>query len=152
MELAEKVVLTNMCMVYNGSKVLVQNKVNGKWTGLTFPGGHVERHESFTDSVIREVFEETGLTISAPRLCGIKQWPHSKNVRYIVLFYKTDRFEGELKSSAEGEVFWMELEEFRKGNLARDMLGMLDVFLDDNKSEFYYFPDKTDGGWRYEIK
>ena len=98
------------------------------------------------------MFEETGLTISAPRLCGIKQWPHSKNVRYIVLFYKTDRFEGELKSSAEGEVFWMELEEFRKGNLARDMLGMLDVFLDDDKSEFYYFPDKTDGGWRYEIK
>lgn len=33
MELAEKVVLTNMCMVYNGSKVLVQNKVNGGWTG-----------------------------------------------------------------------------------------------------------------------
>jgi 8-oxo-dGTP diphosphatase len=41
------------------------------WPGVAFPGGHVEKGESFTDTVIREVQEETGLTISSPRLCGI---------------------------------------------------------------------------------
>ena len=93
----EKVILTNMCMVYDGNKVLVQDRLNKNWKGLTFPGGHIEKHESFTDAVIREVKEETGLTIFNPQLCGIKQWPDSKSVRYIVLFYKTDKFEGELK-------------------------------------------------------
>ena len=31
------------------------------WPGITFPGGHIESGESFTDAVIREVQEETGL-------------------------------------------------------------------------------------------
>ena len=66
MSRTEPVTLTNMCMVYDGDKVLVQQKVDDDYTGITFPGGHVEKGESFTDAVIREVFEETGLTISAP--------------------------------------------------------------------------------------
>lgn len=149
---SEKVILTNMCMVYDKNKVLVQDRLDKNWKGLTFPGGHVEIHESFTEAVIREVKEETGLTISCPRLCGIKQWPHKEDIRYIVLFYKTDRFEGELKSSSEGEVFWMDLEDFKKADLARDMSDMLEIFLDDVKSEFYYHHNKTDGEWKYEIK
>ena len=152
MAVSEKVILTNMCMVYDGSRVLVQDRTDKNWSGLTFPGGHIEKHESFTDAVIREVKEETGLTVSCPQLCGIKQWPHSEDVRYIVLFYKTDRFEGELRSSSEGEVFWMELEDFRKAKLARDMSEMLDIFLDDEKSEFFYHHQKTNGEWKYEIK
>ncbi|MBR2413194.1 MAG: 8-oxo-dGTP diphosphatase [Clostridia bacterium] len=149
---SEKVILTNMCMVYDGSKVLVQDRLNENWKGLTFPGGHVEKQESFTDAVIREVKEETGLTIFSPRLCGIKQWPASDTERYIVLFYKTDRFAGNLQSSAEGEVFWMELEDFKKAELARDMTDMLTVFLDDDKNEFYYYKDKANDEWKYVIK
>ncbi len=149
---SEKVILTNMCMVYDGTKVLVQDRLNENWKGLTFPGGHVEKQESFTDAVIREVKEETGLTIFSPRLCGIKQWPASDTERYIVLFYKTDQFEGELQSSSEGEVFWMELEDFKKADLARDMTDMLTVFLDDDKNEFYYYKDKANDEWKYVIK
>ena len=71
----ETVILTNMCMVYDDAgNVLVQDKVDKKWSGLTFPGGHIEKGESFVDSVIREVYEETGLTIEKPRICGTKDW------------------------------------------------------------------------------
>ena len=92
MSRAERVILTNMCMVYDGDRILVQNKVNDDWTGLCFPGGHVENRESFVKSVIREVKEETGLTIYEPRLCGVKQFYTEKDERYIVFLYKTNRF------------------------------------------------------------
>ena len=71
----------------------------------------MEAGEAFADSVIREVYEETGLTIEQPRLCGIKQFRTEENSRYIVLLYRTDKFSGELISSGEGEVFWLTLEQ-----------------------------------------
>ena len=70
----ETVTLTNMCMIYDGERVLVQDRLDEGWGGITFPGGHVEKGESFTDAVIREIYEETGLVIAAPQLCGIKDW------------------------------------------------------------------------------
>ena len=50
----EKCVLTNMCMVYDGNQILVQDRMNPNWPGITFPGGHIEPKESFVESVIRE--------------------------------------------------------------------------------------------------
>ena len=63
-----KVELTNMCMVYDDDRILVQERINKNWSGVTFPGGHVEEDESFAQSVIREVYEETGLKIENPVL------------------------------------------------------------------------------------
>ena len=70
----ETCVLTNMCMITDGDRVLVQDRADEGWPGIIFPGGHVEEGESIVDSVIREVSEETGLTVSDIRFCGIKQW------------------------------------------------------------------------------
>ena len=70
-----KVELTNMCLVYDEEKVLVQEKTGTKYEGgLVFPGGHVEEGESLRDSVIREIREETGLVIKNPQPCGFKDW------------------------------------------------------------------------------
>ncbi len=142
--------ITNMCMVYDGDNVVIQDRVNKKWGGITFPGGHVEKDESFTDAVIREVYEETGLTISKPQLCGIKDWPEEDGSRYIVLFYKTNQFSGELRSSEEGEVRWCSMEELKTMKLANDMEDMLRVFLEDDLSEFFYYIE--DGKWKYDLK
>ena len=101
----ETVVLTNMCMVYdNQGNILVQDRLDPEWPGITFPGGHVEPGEAFTKAVIREVWEETGLTIEHPRLCGLKQFPEEDGTRYIVMLYKANQFSGELRSSCEGNV------------------------------------------------
>ena len=142
----ETCVLTNMCMVYDGDKVLVQDRVDKGWPGITFPGGHVEKDESFVKSVIREVYEETGLTIKNVELCGIKQWNDcEENYRYIVLFYKTNCFEGSLKSSNEGEVFFIDKKDIMNYKLADGFDKMLEVFLNDNISENYsYFKN---GEW-----
>ena len=139
MDRTYKAEIVKMCMVYKDGLVLVQNKAHDGWGGLTFPGGHVEIDESFTDAVIREVLEETGLTVTSPMLCGVKDWVNDDGSRYMVLFYKADRFSGELNFSEEGEVFWIPLDELLSMNdrLALDMKDMIKVFLDDTLSEFF---------------
>ena len=146
----EKVTMTNMCMVFDGNKVLVQDKKDDDYSGITFPGGHVEKGEAFTDAVIREVFEETGLKISSPQLCGIKDWMEEDGTRYMVLFYKSDKFEGTVTSSEEGEVYWTTLEAMKKKKLANGMDKMLEVFLDETISEYFFY--KEDGDWVEELK
>ena len=147
----ETVTLTNMCMVTDGTRVLVQNRVDPYWSGYTFPGGHVEKGESFTDAVIREVREETGLTIESPRLCGIKDWINEDGSRYMVLLYRAGRWHGQLNSSEEGEVSWVALDTLRSLPLADSMENMLRVFLEEEISEQYYF-QQPDGQWVEMLK
>lgn len=146
---AEKAILTNMCMVEDGDFILVQDRMNPNWPRLTFPGGHIEKEESFHDAVIREVWEETGLTIQNPYLCGYKQFQTIDDERYVVFFYKTDKFSGELKSSDEGKVFWIKKEELANYELANDFLEMYKIFVDDKLSEFYYRQDGDN--WHIEM-
>lgn len=145
----EKVEFTNMCMVCDDNKVVVIDRQKKDWAGITFPGGHVELGESFTDAVIREIQEETGLKIFSPQLCGIKDW-YESGCRYVVLFYKTTHFEGELVSSEEGKVWWEEIDNLPNLNLSIDMKDMLRVFTEDDLSEFFYY--QKDGKWLYDLK
>ena len=145
----EKVEFINMCMICDKDKVVVINRNKKDWPGITFPGGHVEPGESFTDAVIREVQEETGLTIDSPQLCGIKDW-YENQCRYVVLLYKANRFDGNLRSSAEGEVWWEDIENLPNLNLSLDMNDMLRVFTEDELSEFFYY--QKENQWVYDLK
>ena len=147
---SESAVFTNMCMIYdNNGNILVINRKNPDWPGVTFPGGHVEKGESFVESVVREVKEETGLDIDNPQLCGSKQFQDKEDNRYVVLFYKTNRFSGQLKSSDEGKVFWIPRSELQNYNLSVDFMDMVKIFESDELSEFYYY--KEDNTWRFKI-
>ncbi len=109
-----KTEFTNMVMVENreNGKVLVQERVKS-WTGISFPGGHVEPGESFVESAIREVKEETGLDITNLEPCGVIHWVHrDRGDRYVVFLYKTSRFSGKLiDETDEGRVFWIDVDE-----------------------------------------
>lgn len=150
MDRSERVIFTNLCMISDGrGNVLVQDRHADDWPGVTFPGGHVEPGESFTQSVIREVQEETGLTIQHPRLCGIKQFQTDANQRYVVLFYRAEQYSGTLTSSDEGEVFWVRRSELGRYRLPVDFEDMLKVFESDQFSEFYYYRDGED--WAHAL-
>lgn len=131
----EPVTLTNMCMIKRDHQILVLNRNDPVWPGLTFPGGHVEPHESFHDSVIREVKEETGLTIFSPKLVGVKQFYDQNQERYIVFFYIADKFTGEVKESNEGSLSWMTKEELLGHRLAYNFDRDLPIYFDTQLSE-----------------
>lgn len=152
MERTENVELTVMCMVYDGGgNILVQDRKNKNWPGINFPGGHVEPDESFVSAAIREVKEETGLLIENPKLCGAKQFKIRKTgERFICLFFKTDKFSGELSSSEEGEVFWIKRKDLENYVLADGFGDMVKVFENEELSEIYY--GRKDGKLFCEIK
>ena len=125
-----------MCMVYDGDRVLVQDRVDPDWPGVTFPGGHVEPGEAFAEAAIREVYEETGLSITHPQLCGVKQRLDLDGSRYIVFLYRCNEFTGELHSSDEGENYWVERQRLPEMKLASTMGELLPLFLEDQYSEF----------------
>ncbi len=145
--MAEQVKLMNMCMIMDpDGRVLVQDRKKNDWDGLTFPGGKVESGESLTAAVIREVFEETGLTIVHPKICGVKEWHMPSSGRNIVLFYRAEEYSGALRDSKEGHMLWMTLEEMKNGGMARDMDDMLRVFLEEDVAEMWY-ENYPDGSW-----
>ena len=147
---SEQAIFTNLCMVYDDAgNILVQDRLDPSWPGLCFPGGHVEPGESFVESVIREVWEETGLTIENPTLCGTKQFQTKNGERYVVFFYKTNRFSGDLRSSDEGKVFWIPRKDPENYTLVDDFMDMVKVFENDDLSEFYYY--KNDGNWNLKL-
>ena len=135
----ETVELTNMCMVEDGKgNVLVQNRLDPNWSGIVYPGGHVEAGESITASVIREIREETGLTIENPTLCGVKQFWLDNGVRYIVFLFRADTFTGELHGSEEGDAFWLPREELFEHQTVESFEGLVHVFETPECSEVYY--------------
>ena len=95
--------ITNMVMIQDKTtgKVVVQDRLKS-WCGIAFPGGHAEPGESIYDSAIREVWEETGLTVRNLTPCGFMYWFNNKTQdKYFTYFYKTTDFTGTLIDATE---------------------------------------------------
>ena len=137
MKKVENCILTNICLIYDEDRILVVDRKKKDWPGLTF------------DSVIREVKEETGLTIRRPILCGIEEFKTEEEDRYLMFYYKTNQFKGKLRSSKEGEVFWIKREDLNKYKLSLDLKRILKVMESDELSEIIYY--EKDGKWRSKI-
>ena len=138
MERSQKSILTCMCQITKGDEILVLDKVSRDYSGVTFPGGHIEKDEIITDAVVREVFEETGLHIKNPVLCGIYDWLLEDGARYFVFLYRADKFEGKLQSSAEGTVRWIKKDHFMQEELAEGMETVFRITNSENLSECFW--------------
>lgn len=133
----ENVELTVLCLIEDDNRILLQNRVKEDWQGYALPGGHVEPGESFVEAVIREMREETGLTIIHPRLVGVKQFP-IENGRYVVLLFKATQWSGDLISSEEGQMEWIAYGNLSKVNTVEDFADLLKVMNTPELTEFQY--------------
>ena len=145
----ETVELTNLCLIRRGNDILLQNRVKADWRGLALPGGHVEPGESIVDSVIREIREETGLTVKNPKLRGVKQFP-IEGGRYIVFLYEATEFEGALRDSEEGGVAWYPRDKVRELPTVADLEELIQVMEREDLSEFIYLVDNDD--WQVSLR
>lgn len=135
-----KLEITNMVMVRDRTtgKVVVIDRVIS-WKGIAFSGGHAEDGESIYDSAVREIREETGLTVQNLKACGLVYWFHNKTGdRYFVHCYRTGDFSGELfAETGEGRVFWADPAALLNMALAPNFEKYLKLFLEDRYTEAY---------------
>lgn len=149
MSRTENVELTVLCLITDGDKMLLQNRIKNDWQGYTLPGGHVEPGESFVDAVIREMKEETGLDIKNPQLVGVKQFP-IKDGRYVVLLFKATEYSGTAVSSDEGQMEWVESNRLSEINTVDDFEDLMRVINDPALTKFQYLVDGDT--WTVSIK
>ena len=140
-------ILCNMIKINRGNDVLVLDKVKKYgWEGLTFPGGHVEKMESITDSVIREAKEETNLDVENIRYIGMISWYDvDNNDRIVGFLYETDDFSGELvKENIEGTLEFIDYEDLKNMDGHSDSMGEIFAIYDGKYSEIvlYYEDNK----------
>ena len=106
---------TTLCYITRGDEVLMlhrtkkENDLNkDKWIGI---GGKFEENESPDDCLLREVWEETGLTLNSWKCHGVITFLTDGEFEgeYMYLFSSSD-FSGTLKDCDEGDLQWVSRE------------------------------------------
>lgn len=117
-------------MMLRNKKKIDENK--GKWIGV---GGHFEEGESPTECLIREVYEETNLTLTGYHCHGIVTFVSDEwGTEYMHLF-TSDSFEGELKECNEGTLKWIPKDEILDLELWEGDRAFLQLLFD--KQDFF---------------
>ena len=109
--------LSTLCYIEKDGKYLMlhrnvkENDVNeGKWIGV---GGHFEEDESPEECLLREVKEETGLTLTSYQYRAMVTFVSGSGVTEYMSLFTADGFEGE----HEGDLEWVEISLIDKLNL-----------------------------------
>lgn len=86
--------------------------------------------------MIRDIKEETGLTIYDPKLKGVYHW-YRNDIHNLLFIYHATKFHGELKSSEEGKVYWIAPEELKKKKLATGSEYVITMIENEEATECY---------------
>lgn len=113
--------LSTLCYIEKDGKYLMLHRVKkkndinqDKWIGV---GGHFEAEESPEDCVLREVKEETGLTLTEYRFRGIVTFVSGNGETEYMHLFTADQFEGQMTSCDEGNLEWVEKDRIEELNI-----------------------------------
>lgn len=114
--------LATLCYVRGDGQTLMIHRVKkandmhaGKWNGL---GGKLIPGETPEECAIREVYEESGLTVWDPLLKGFLTFPQFANGEdWYAFIFVCEHFEGELIDSPEGNLRWVDDSKLLRLNL-----------------------------------
>lgn len=117
----KKTSMTTLCYIENDGAYLMLHRVSkkhdvnkDKWIGV---GGHFEKDETPEECLLREVKEETGLTLTSWRFRGLVTFmADGWDTEYMCLF-TADKYEGEMIPCDEGVLEWVKKEDVLKLNL-----------------------------------
>ncbi|MDE7309754.1 MAG: 8-oxo-dGTP diphosphatase [Lachnospiraceae bacterium] len=131
--------LTTICYIEKDDRYLMLHRTkkendqsHDKWLGV---GGKFEENESSDECVVREVKEETGLTLLSYKLRGVMTFVSDIWETEYMFIYTADRFEGELTECSEGELLWVEKSKVPDLNLWEGDILFLKKLMED--SEFF---------------
>ena len=109
---------TTLCHIERDGKYLMLHRVKkendlnrDKWIGI---GGKFEDKESPEQCNSREVFEETGLTLTSYRFRALITFVSDKQEPEMMCLFTADAFTGKLITCDEGELVWVDKREVPK--------------------------------------
>ncbi|MDR3322411.1 MAG: NUDIX domain-containing protein [Synergistaceae bacterium] len=105
-------VLIVFCFLVRDGKILLITRANEPYRGSrTIPGGKKLRGESLREACIREMREETGLTIKDPKFAGLLQvCVEGDDKEYVSAYFTANDCEGTLEQSEEGGLEWVDFD------------------------------------------
>ncbi len=105
-------ILTTLCYIEKDGKYLMLHRVKkkndinrDKWIGV---GGKLEQDESPEECLVREAYEETGLTLTGYRMRGVITFVSDRYDTEQMFLYTSQEFDGEVKECDEGELVWID--------------------------------------------
>lgn len=108
-----KTIIGTICYIVHEQRVLLTQRTVpphvGQWVA---PGGRIEFGETPEACIVREIKEESGLTIASPALRGLTSvFDPRLSLHWIAFIYFADRFSGTLLESPENPLRWFSMEE-----------------------------------------
>ncbi|MHB9035691.1 MAG: NUDIX hydrolase [Armatimonadota bacterium] len=130
--LSMKIIVKNAegrCLLLKRS---VDSKNNpGKWD---FPGGKIDPGETFDQALLREVSEETGLSIRIDGLVGSTQSESPTN-RIVYLILEGSVESGDVRLSPEHQdMLWVDPSELAKADICRQFASLAAAYADRSDS------------------
>lgn len=132
--------------IINRDKLLLKEATRGvskgKWNG---PGGKIDKGETPLDCIVREAYEETGITMVKPFYHGrlFFYMNGKRSLTFLGYLFSTRKFKGKLRSTEEGKVKWVKIKDIPYEKMWDDDKYWIELMLHGKKFDIHCYYNKN---------